>query len=102
MSSKAKTPTKILADVYLNVYVGERGVFVKVASPDKIELEPQDKQEMIRRFYRWAAANYGLDPEMTWKSWLQWAKLPLRSFGRLSSDFSINIVSEAAFYKDQV
>lgn len=108
--TKSKAPTKILADVFLRVYQGEDHIFIKVASPDEIELEAETRQMHIRRFYRWANAVLGLTPEETWDGKLKWARLPEWKFinGKrnsvmrlLSKTFNLELVSEAEFYREE-
>ena len=108
--TKTKTPTKILADVFLRVYQGENHIFIKVASPDEIELEEETRKVNIRRFYRWANAVLGLTPEEAWDGKLKWARLPEWKYINskrnstmrlLSKVFNIELVSEAEFYREE-
>ena len=108
--SKTKTPTKILADVYLEVYQGENHIFVKVNAPDEIELEKEEKQKHIRRFYRWANAVLGIAPKDAWDGQLRWARLPdskvingkrTYTIGLLHKVFNLHVVSAKAFYRSE-
>ena len=100
--TRTKTPTKVLADVFLSVYLGENDVFIKVTSPDEIEEEHRERQKNIRRFYRWANATLGLTPKEVWDGQMRWARIPKETYlnGKrintlklLGQDFSLHSVT---------
>lgn len=93
MTTEPKTK-KILVDVDLDIYIGERNVFVKVGEPTTAG----ENWPRIQQFYRWAAAEFGLLPEEIWDTKLSYAVLPLRAFKALKDDFSIRLISKKKFF----
>ena len=93
MATEPKTK-KILVDVDLNVYIGEKNVFVKVGEPKTTG----ENWPRIQRFYRWAAAEFGLQPDDIWDTKLGYAVLPLRTFRALMADFSVHVVKKHKFF----
>ena len=115
MSKKATKPKDtetgpVLADVYLQIFEGKNHVFVKVASPSEIDLQPAEVQVHIRRFYRWCAAELGMKPEDVWDRRMGWAVLPKHHYEsgariniieQLQNDFSVTICSRARFLRQE-
>ena len=88
------TTKKILANVDLDVYIGERNVFVKVGEP----ITTGENWPRIQQFYRWAAAEFGFKPDEIWDTKLGYAVLPLRTFKALMDDFSVRVVKKHTFF----
>jgi len=88
---------KILANVDLEVYLGEDDVFVRVIDPKDPTI---DNWPDIQRFYRWSAAKLGKLPEDIWNPRLGYAVLSKRHFTQLTKDFSVKVISEKAFFKE--
>ena len=94
MTELLRRKKAILADVDLEVYIGEQHVFVRVAPPAE---EGESNWPRIQQFYRWAAA-LGEMPKDIWDEKLGYAVLPLRYFKALRDDFSIVVVSKKKFF----
>lgn len=86
----------ILADIDLDVYIGEQHVFVRVCAPDE---EGISNWPSIQKFYRWVAAN-GMDENEVWRDKLGYAKIPLRWFKSLREDFSTRVIERKAFFAE--